>query len=270
MRALVIVLAVSFTLVVVLAAGMRVVPRPFPPYPEAEGALVTAPLPSDLPPPVERFYRDLYGDEVPVITSAVITGRASLRIGGMTFPGRFRFVHAAGQEYRHYLEATLFGVPVMRVDEHFLGGAARLELPFGVVEHEPKVDQAANLGLWAESIWLPAIFVTDARVHWEPVDDVTALLAVPGPEGYERFVVRFDPATGRPSLFEAMRYKDERRDDKTLWISDALAWGEVGGRAMLTEGALTWFDEGSPWAVFRVDEVVYNVDVTEYLRARGL
>ncbi|MGI6317997.1 MAG: hypothetical protein ACOX1J_04595 [Dethiobacteria bacterium] len=45
-----------------------------------------------MPPPVERFYSRIYGDDVPVITSAVITGRVNMRpVGGITFPGRFRF-----------------------------------------------------------------------------------------------------------------------------------------------------------------------------------
>jgi hypothetical protein len=28
-------------------------------------------------------------------------------------------------------------------------------------------------------------------------------------------------------------------------------------------------DEGIPWAVFSVDEVVYNVDVGKYIRVKG-
>jgi hypothetical protein len=28
-------------------------------------------------------------------------------------------------------------------------------------------------------------------------------------------------------------------------------------------------DEGIPWAVFNVDEVVYNVDVGKYIRVKG-
>lgn len=82
---------------------------------------------------------------------------------GVRFPARFRFTHTAGQGYRHYIEAALFGLPVLRVNETYLDGRARLELPFGVVENEPKIDSAANLGLWAESIWLPSIRVTDPR-----------------------------------------------------------------------------------------------------------
>jgi transposase InsO family protein len=54
---------------------------------------------------VERFYRVIYGHQIPVIESAVISGRAQMRLFGITFPGCFRFTHIAGQDYRHYIEA---------------------------------------------------------------------------------------------------------------------------------------------------------------------
>jgi hypothetical protein len=112
-------------------------------------------LPDGLPHPVERFYRQIYGENVPVLESAVITGRAKLRVAGITFRGRFRFTHDAGPGYRHYIEATIFGLPLLKINEHFLEGKARMELLFGVIQDNPKTNQAANLGHWAESVWLP-------------------------------------------------------------------------------------------------------------------
>ncbi len=256
-------------LIVIAWLGLKVKPKPFDPYPSQTSKLKTMPWPDDLPPPVENFYRTIYGDQVPVIKSAVISGRAKLRVMGITFPGRFRFTHTAGQNYRHYIEATIFGLPIMKVNEHYLEGKSRLELPFGVIENEPKVDQAANLGLWAESIWLPSIFITDPRVQWESINDDTALLRVPFAEARETFVARFEPETGMLRFLEAMRYKDAADEAKTLWINETSKWQDVNGNTIAVVGAVTWFDEGTPWAVFTVDEVVYNADVIEYIRTAG-
>ena len=35
-------------------------------------------------------------------------------------------------------------------------------------------------------------------------------------------------------------------------------------------GYITWLDEGTPWAMFRVEDIAYNVDIEEYVRAKGL
>lgn len=270
MRILLTVFVVLLALGLLGYAGLQIKPAPFPAFAQAEGELETIPLPEGLPLPVERFYRALYGEHVPVIHSAVISGRATLRIAGITLPGRFRFTHDAGNDYRHYIEVTLFGLPIMRVDEHFLDGKARLEMPFGVVENAPQVDQAANMALWSESMWLPSLFLTDPRVRWEVLDEASAVLVVPFGEYEEHLIVRFDSETGLVKLLEGMRYKDAESHSKTLWLNDARAWGTVNARPTLTVGAAIWLDDGTPWAVFTVEEVVYNVDVSAYIRAKGL
>ncbi len=258
-------------LVVLVAIGFQVQPRPFSPFSQRTPALRTVPLPAGLPAPVERFYRVVYGDEIPVIELAVITGRAAMRPAGpFMLPGRFRFSHNAGQGYRHYIEMTLFGFPILKVNERYVDGKSLARLPFGVsVDNDPNTNQGAALGLWAELVWMPSIFITDPRVHWEPVDDHTALLVVPFENAAETFVVRFNPDTGLIAYLESMRYHGAESKAKTLWINEAREWSTFDGKPFQKKGAAIWMDDGKAWAVFEVDEVVYNVDVQEYLYAEG-
>lgn len=255
--------------------GLQIRPTSFAPFPQLSGAVQTMPLPPNLPAPVARFYQTVYGNSIPIITSAVITGHAEVRPAGpITFPARFRFTHLTGQGYRHYIEAGLFGLPLMQVDERYLDGHARGITPFGVDEGD-RVDQAANLGMWAETLWMPAVFLTDSRVQWQAVDDNTAILVVPFKQGKEHFVVRFNPETGLIDWFESMRYHNQASATRVLWLNAAQEWSKLNGVMTNTVGAAIWMDDSprdglsKPWAVFHVDDIRYNVDVSESIRAKG-
>lgn len=268
MKTIIILVCIAAALIMLGWLGLQIKPESFSSYPALSTKLKNNPLPDGLPAPVKRFYHLMYGDTVPVIESAVISGRGSMRVKGITFPARFRFTHITGQDYRHYIEAAIFGQPLMKVNEHFLDGKSRLELPFGVSEG-PKVDQGANLALWAEAIWMPSVWISDPQVRWETVDEHTALLIVPFGEVEEHFTVSFDPQTGLLRSMESMRYKEPDSAEKTLWLNEVIEWADLNGSMTPVVTTVTWFDEGTPWAVFTVEEVVTNVDVQTYIREKG-
>ncbi len=270
MKTVLIIAAIVAGISIVLWLGLKVKPRSFAAFPQQSQQLETIPLPSGLPAPVERFYRTVYGDEVPVIKTVVIKGRAFLSPMGFKMPARFIFVHNTGMDYRHYIEATWFGIALMKINESYVDGNSHFELPVATYDNDPRITQGAVLGLWAEASWFPSVWLTDRRVRWEAVDEKTALLYIPFGNGEENFVVRFDPQTGLLDTMEAMRYRDAgAQAKKILWITKNIPGKNIPGTKLSDTGSAIWLDQGKPWAVFTLEEVDFNVEVSDYIRQRG-
>jgi len=252
--------------------GFQIQPRGFAalPYPGRDPE--TTAIPAGLPAPVDRFLRATYGGgRLPILTTVVLSGRARMRPAGPVYlPARFRFVHAVGQGYRHYFEATWFGIPILKVNEGYLDGVSFFDAPLvGSEPDHPKLRQGANLALWAEAMMFPAALALDPRVSWHAVDDDSALLVVPFEEQRESILVRFDPDTGLTTTMEVMRYRSTTDERKTLWIPSSDEYATLAGVTMSVQGSATWFDQKYAWASFRIEEMVSNADLGEYLHARG-
>ena len=56
---------------------------------------------------------------------------------------------------------------------------------------------------------------------------------------------------------------------KILWLNENLDYRTINSYTFGAVGSATWINEGTPWAVFTVEDIVYNVDVSEYVRAKG-
>jgi hypothetical protein len=81
--------------------------------------------------------------------------------------------------------------------------------------------------------------------------------------------VAFDPETGLIQSMESLRYKQATDEAKTPCLFEASEWDTAQGAMIPALGSVTWQDEGTPWLVFGVEEIVYNADVQEYIRSRG-
>ena len=270
MKILYIVLFILAALIFLGWLGFQFKPAPFPRYEAQSPEFKTIPLPNGLPEPVERFYKTVYGENIPVIGSAVFQGRAAISPFEVKMPARFIFVHNAGKDYRHYIEATWFGLPIVKVNEGYVDGASFFESPMGNLYDDASTNQAANLAVWAEAVWLPSIWLTDERVHWEAVDEKTALLFVPFEDQMENFVVRFNPETGLIDTMESMRFRDSGdKAKKILWITRTEPGITIEGSRLSAVGSAIWLDQGKPWATFTLEEAHYNVDISEYIYQKG-
>jgi hypothetical protein len=259
---------INVALLLILGAvfGLRVQPAPFRAYTAASAPVQMVPLPAGLPKPVERFYRQTYGDEVPVYHSAVISGRGTARLMGIVFPTRLRFSYDTGKAYRHYIEPTFYGIPVLKVNDHYLDGHGRVDLQFQVQEG-PGVDSASNQGLWVEMFAFPAVYVTDPRVRWEAVDNTTANMYAPFGEGEQMYTLTFDPQTGGLARMETMRACDDKGRKMRWWGEIVPGTGPDGQPA--TYVTATWENEGTPWLAYEMEETVFNTDVSTYIRQTG-
>ncbi len=243
----------------------------FPAYPEPTHFIEFVPLPEDLPVPVRRHFRAVIGERVPVITSVVLTGRVQMRVKGLKMPVRFKMVHQAGRNHRHYFEVMLLGYPILKINEWNLDGVTRLELPGGnTVDNQPKTNSAANLGMWAEQLtWLPSVLITDPRVRWEALDADSARVIVPAHEDEDALTLHFDPATGLLRSLEAPRWREETDAAKQPWRGEVTGWSEFNRIKVANPSELTWVNDGKPWAVWHIEDIAYNVDVDDYIRASG-
>lgn len=274
MRMFIRIVAVVGSLVVLLLGsgwvGLQIRAKGFPAV-AAGAAPRMIPLPADLPAPVQRFARALFGDSLPEVQSAVVTGVGRLAPFGVPLPARFRFYYdAASSSYYHDIEVAWFNLPFMRIHERNLEGHTILDLSLlGKVEDAPHTNRAAVQGYWAEVLaWVPSIALTDSRVRWEAVDDTTARLHLPGLDEVEAFTVRFDAQTGLPTEVETMRYQDETRPERWHWRNYIREWGEVNGLRVPVRSQTQWNDD-APWATWEIEQVALNAEVTARLAQFG-
>ena len=200
---------------------------------------------------------------------AIIQGQGTLKpFMNIPITARFVFVHNTGNNYRHYFEVTFFGI--LKVNEGYIDGEQFFESPMTGITNDPNSNQAANLTLWTEGMWFPALWMTDPRVHWELVHANTALLLAPFEKGEEFFLVLFTLETGMIDSMETIPYRDPgEKQPKTLWIGRNEPGQPAAESSAYSVGTAMWLDQGSPWAYFDAEEITLNMDVSNQILLSG-
>jgi len=75
---LVTILVLVVIIVFFIGYGIKHNPQPFRAFPDNPSEKGTFPLPGNLPQPIDHFYREIYGEEIPHIRSFILDGRGQV------------------------------------------------------------------------------------------------------------------------------------------------------------------------------------------------
>lgn len=238
-------------------AGLRIPLRAAPLF---DGTNLTGyiPLPDDLPAPVHRYLTLSCGDKVPLATAPRVTGTARMVVPGLPvrlwMNARWHASYDPGKSFTRVMTLGFFGQPVLTAVDEYRDGTGTLTV-MGKRDSGPQIDQAADMVLWAESVWMPSVLLTTPGLRWTVVDETRARLYVPYQHGEHEFTWHFDRATGLLSQITAFRFKTANARWRTPWRVDMLEYGDLGRMRVPTAIAITWEDDGTPWAVFRLADM---------------
>lgn len=246
--------------------GFQIDPDSFPPHPDKTKDAGTIELPSNLPESVMWYYKAAAESNIPEVKSAVVWGKAKLRINGIWMPVRFKAYYLPGQAFLRYLEVTWFGKTILKVSDSYINGEGvmKIEGLLNMKETGHKINQGQNLAMWGETVFMPSVVIADTRTRWEVVDDETARLVIPYGEQNDSLLYKFDKKTGLISNISAQRYRGQEAT-KTPWLIESIEWKSYNSVKIPVRFALTWQDEGSPWSYWTVEGAEYNIDVAQIL-----
>jgi len=158
----------------------------------------------------------------------------------------------------------MFGLPLMRARDtykggqgHMFGKAAGLFTIFD--DRGEQLTQGTLTRFLSEMIWFPIAYLRD-NVTWTAVDDHSADVTLTD-HGRTAGGRMFFDDLGRPTTFEAMRYKgDNGSYELTPWHTPTTEYGIRGGLNIPVRGEVFWrLPEGDlTYGDFKIVEVEYN------------
>jgi hypothetical protein len=214
------------------------------------------------PAPFQRFARAMFGDPVPSFGTAVIWGRAGLRLGrrGPWFRARAATYHQLGHAFVADFPMTWFGIGLTGGRDSFIDGHGRAAAFGRSTPWSPATDRSAHTFMWLEAGMWPETWHVDG-VRLEVVDATTVRVWIPPDDEPITWRLGLD---GMPVRLEALRSKvpDEPPVPQTIELGP---WHRFGDVRFFSSATVTWADEGAPWLRWRIDGVEPGADVTPFI-----
>ncbi|MFH1853599.1 MAG: DUF6544 family protein [Candidatus Neomarinimicrobiota bacterium] len=239
--------------------GLQVPPKIEPAVAESCETEYITKLPDNLPAPVLRYLQTVFEDKIPVVKTAVFHGAPQARINGIKMRINYQVFYRFGGDYRRDMKVGWFGKQLIEGHELYINGVGKA-LIAGETESGPEFEQAFNISIWSEVVLMPSLLIQDERLRWEVVSDNRLKLFVPFHDQTDSLLIDFDPATGLVSRIEAQRPKNGKL---VGWAITPQDWQWINGIYLPTRNPLQWADEKTPWTVWAIDDIRYNLKVDE-------
>lgn len=212
-------------------------------------------LPDNLPAPIRDYYITAVGQDLPIIESALLWGRAKIKLGGIWIPIRWKQYFRAGKSFQWLAEITWFGITVFRADDHYINNRGRMIIGSKIFEGVD-FDQGENARLWAEHIYLPSALLSDSRVQWEEVDSLTAKMIYPFDDTYEEAIINIDAASHLITRMSMQRMV-AGKEEKFPWNIVYGNYEKHSGISIPAEAKVA-YDEDYYYELTKLDGIVYN------------
>ncbi len=234
----------------------------------SRNSLITEDMLDQLPEPVQRYMRWTGVAGRPWIHTARVRQEGRFRLGADRpwMPMKAEQVYTVdppGMRWRARFK--MFGLPLFSANDsyrdgqgHMYGKAAGLITLFD--DSSEKLTQGTLVRYLSEMIWFPIAYLGD-NVSWTPVDDHSAGVAITDHGRTVSGRMVFDDL-GRPTTFEAMRYKEDKGTYTLLpWHTPMFEWDARGGLNIPVRGEVYWImpdGQQLTYGDFNIVSVEYN------------
>lgn len=242
--------------------GLKIPPHNYP-YPSRKTEEIgNFTLPDDLPAPVSRHFLAALGITPPQMKTAVVWGHGYYKIAGFWMPVHYRTYFKDGCCYIRETQITWFGFPFFKRTHSYRNGMAFCKVSglFPSYTTGEEIKQSHLISMWAESMWMPSILVSEQACRWEAIDEVTAWLIVSSDNDEEPILVRFSPKNGLIEEVIAWRHRCSG-GCRTLWRAIYSHWKPYHGLLLPGEIITSW-EDSSAYTLFKVQGVEFNPKIS--------
>lgn len=217
---------------------------------------------SDLPAPVQRYFRAVLSDGQPMVTTVTVEHCGTFKVGATgnhwkPFTSTQRAVTRRPGFESSARIALMPGLHVMVRDAYVAGHGTLRAALFGLFSVAKRHDTAPSsqgdlLRFFAQAVWYPTVLLPSQGVRWTAVDDHSALATLTDDPTTVTLMVRF----GANDLIESVRAEARGRLLRgkvvpTPWEVRWATYERRGGMYVPLEGEMAWLLADGPWTYWR-------------------